>query len=96
MRYFQSIERRPLYVSVFALAFSTPAAALLTVPGYEGWAFDWGAIGVCGVSLSVSILAVINTAKAERRGYSRDRASVSAVTAALSLVPGFLLALNSW
>src|SRR5262245_4463231 len=88
------MHRRPLAVSIFAFFFSL-ASLTLVGSAYEGFAFDCGAVGVCLLSLSVSFIAVRNTAKAEKCGYlSKDKASISAVAAALSWIPGVLLMLR--
>lgn len=94
----QSVERRPLGVSLLALALSVLVIGLLSVPAYTGpWVpltFDWGVATACGIALLIAVLAVLNLIRAERRGYSSTRTGLAVAALFFAFAPLILLALK--
>lgn len=95
-RFFQIIERKPLGLSVLALVASLPLLGLACLPAYSGpplqLAFDWGAVVLCCLALAISLLAVVNLIRAERRGYSSTRTGLSVTVLFFAFVPVILFA----
>jgi len=94
----QSVGRRPLGVSLLALALSVLVIGLLSVPAYSGpWVpltFDWGVAAACGLALIIAVLAVLNLIRAERRGYSTTRTGLAVAALFFAFAPLILLALK--
>ena len=90
-RFSQSVERKPLMVSVAAFLFSLPAARLSSLPSYCGpslqFGLDWWASGIFILTFAIWLLAFVNLLRAGRRGYSRGRALLAAVALSLGSFP---------
>lgn len=97
-RLLQFIERRPLGISVLALILSSFVLGLVCAPAYRGpWVesvFDWGTAAACCLTLSIAVLAVVNLIRAERRGYSSTKTSLSVVVLFFAFAPLVSLALK--
>jgi hypothetical protein len=87
----QFIERRPLTISVFALLASLPSIGLMVALGNTGFHFDRNALAVSLFTLSISLIALINLIRADKRGYSSTKIGLSVTALFFAFFPEICL-----
>ncbi|PWU21555.1 MAG: hypothetical protein C5B50_01410 [Verrucomicrobia bacterium] len=91
---FEFLERRPLMLSVLAWLLSLPVMGMLVAFGNMGYYASSVAPFYCFFAIALSVLAVINLIRAEKRGCSSTKIGLSVTALFFAFIPEILMAFS--